>query len=226
MRTYDEEVASSGPPNVQFTLKQPSAKTFLDWVYFFSLGCGQTVSEYRVSCSYPEWHVQKEGWGIAQIAFKDRGSRYGPLNVIFDVQSLNFPSSRAGIAVQVLYQPTDPHQHELRKYFGEVLAAVVKAYPEAKEEIEATGALDDWRVQQISDHGYDRIALRLWLEGYTATEIKNHLKTYMAEPPSAKTISNRLSVLRGIYKKRIVPFDDERKELGRKAARGTGTGRD
>jgi len=82
------------------------------------------------------------------------------------------------------------------------IAAVLESLvtPSSGEQADAT----DNDTTQIPDHGYDREMLKLWRAGYTAPEISR--KIAVLGVPTAKTIRNRMSVLRKIYGKEVVPY--------------------
>ena len=57
---------------------------------------------------------------------------------------------------------------------------------------------EPWNL--IPDRGDDRQMLELWHQGYNAPDIGERLNY------SSKTIHNRLSILRGKYKEKIIPY--------------------
>jgi hypothetical protein len=62
---------------------------------------------------------------------------------------------------------------------------------------------------QIPDHLWDRQALELWHKGHSCTEIG------MKIGQAGKTVRNRLTILRSVYGREIVPTNkDRRKKLG------------
>lgn len=63
---------------------------------------------------------------------------------------------------------------------------------------------------QIPDYRWDRAALELWHEGYTCDEIAGKIDKDVI----GKTVRNRLTQLRGLYKTGIVPKDKQRKKSG------------
>jgi len=93
------------------------------------------------------------------------------------------------------------------RYPNEQILAIGEAFGEFAEviieEIQAPpieiGA-DDKPWEKISNIGYDRKMLRLWYNGYQASEIGRTLGK------EGKTILNRLCTLRKIYGPEIVPY--------------------
>ena len=67
--------------------------------------------------------------------------------------------------------------------------------------------IDPW--EKIPDHRWDRKALRLWREGLSAPEIASKLRN--EGELTAKSIHNRLSILRGQYGEKTVPKAKDRK---------------
>lgn len=62
----------------------------------------------------------------------------------------------------------------------------------------------------VIPEGWQREAVRLWRQGYTATEIGRMLKY------NSKTVANKLSELRQVYGEEVVPTDTQRRRRLRK----------
>lgn len=110
-------------------------------------------------------------------------------------------------------------------YLREYLCEIAEVWPESRERLEqqlsgfdelgifaerqlaepASAGTEHQPVwERIPDHGYDRKMLELWCEGYTAREISAMIS--MGGSPTAKTITNRLSLLRQTHGEELVPY--------------------
>ena len=89
-----------------------------------------------------------------------------------------------------------------------ILQEFARRYSEAKDAIESalkdeTSAPDPC---DVIPEGWQRQAVKLWRQGYSAPEIGERLNY------DAKTVSNRLSELRQAYGEEIVPTDAQRRQ--------------
>jgi len=60
---------------------------------------------------------------------------------------------------------------------------------------------------QIPDKNWDRLAVKMWLTGYTSTEIADNISV------SPRRVTNKISELRQKYGQEIVPYDKDRRKL-------------
>ena len=70
---------------------------------------------------------------------------------------------------------------------------------------------DPW--EKFVDKGWDRGAIELWREGYTAKEIGKKVNV------STRRVTNRITELRNKYGKDLVPYDEDRKKALREKSR-------
>lgn len=75
------------------------------------------------------------------------------------------------------------------------------------DEVVSEAQAEDAPWEQIPDHGWDRVAVRMWCEGYTAQEIGSRLGL------APGTVYNRLSKLRQQYPEASIPRGNERKRV-------------
>lgn len=68
--------------------------------------------------------------------------------------------------------------------------------------------------EQIPDHRWDRLALKLWWDGYDAERIAVRVTNMHSRKVKSRTVHNRISLLRKTYTEIVVPkFNDSRRKL-------------
>ncbi len=103
------------------------------------------------------------------------------------------------------WQVKNEHEDIFNQFFHDLLLGFLPDQPKTKmidSEIQDPELLP-WLC--IKDHGWDRSALQMWWEGANIHAIATRFKV------AIRTASNRISELRRIYGKEIVPYSTDRK---------------